>query len=137
MNSTQEQHSPDSWKSQTKGVVAAAANTISSFWPSNRLKSHSPPVNTSVWGDQATSLTHAPKKDDDIQQSRPREAHVERLSLMGFDFQLSTITRENLESFRSLNLSLFPVVYHERFYRDVLLKYPVLFSRIGLLRFLS
>ncbi|KAI8902616.1 acyl-CoA N-acyltransferase [Globomyces pollinis-pini] len=45
--------------------------------------------------------------------------------------QLHSIHKHNLEEFKNLNLSLFPVVYNQKFYKDIIETHPPAFSRLA------
>ncbi|KAJ3356582.1 N-alpha-acetyltransferase 50 [Kappamyces sp. JEL0680] len=116
---------------QDKKPQTAKLLPFSNFWPpsfSSRSASNAsvkpiPPV--------FQKLADDPALEQDVLNERRAQGRKEAFSLAGYDFQLLTICQDNIGAFRDLNLALFPVIYHEKFYRDVLYNYPVPLSRIG------
>ena len=96
------QERDNSWKPSS--LASAAANKLTNFWS---------------------------KKPISRQEEPSREVISERLTFSNLDITLSTITKDNVDAFRNLNLYLFPVIYNDSFYNDVLFSHPVLLSRLG------
>jgi hypothetical protein len=106
MNTIREERET-SWKPSL--LASAAATKLTNFWSTNRTKK-------------------IPQ-----QFENEREEYLEEIEISGIRITLSTITKSNVDAFRNLNLYLFPVVYNDTFYNDVLFKHPILLSRLGML----
>ena len=148
------------WKQNSIQVAKAAVNKISSFWPSSLSPASSNTISTAPTANSPhfTSSSKIPffnkaretgadsaavaAERNQIPLSLGAGAsglpsldyynpQSEKVELKGEQFQLSPICKSNLSLFRQLNLSLFPVIYQETFYQNVLHRYSPFLSKIG------
>jgi hypothetical protein len=131
------------WKQNSFQVAKAAVNKFSSFWPKSFIpgpanhstksitERHRLPAATAA--EQLHQLPRSRNFDEEECFSFYGKVNVKGdwVDVKGEDFQLLPINKENLPLFRKLNIALFPVIYQETFYQNVLYRYPSFLSRIG------